>query len=441
MIKISARILFITSRFFLQPTLDALKKLDPACESLVLPYDNFQHISQVYQENIGSFDACFVSGIGAKTAIEQACPDITKPLVHFQTSPNALHRDILRLAVKNQSLDFSRIVMDFLFPLDTGYTVSDYLAIEDLSLVDRKTRECICTHAWDVEEFILAQIRKLWEANAIDLVICQYSSIQPALAAMGIPVHCPYLQDRSLDALIQEVLLKLELSRLHDNHPAIIQVFPRHLSSMTKAQQQQLSWNMKNFLKPHMLEAVLQVNATCCTLITSLRVLRFLTREFQVCHIAAFLEDKLDFPVCVGYGIGTTATHAMNNVQIASREAKLKGKSFVVDTNGSFIGPLSSEKRMVLSVNAMPDVSDIAKQCNLSVMTIQKVMTSLQNIGSDKITTQELASRMDTTIRNANRIMQNLCRGGIAVPVYTQSSHSRGRPIQVYALNFRVPKL
>ena len=128
----------------------------------------------------------------------------------------------------------------------------------------------------------------------------------------------------------------------------------------------------------------------------------------------------------------------MNNVQIASREAKILGKSFIVDSKGCLIGPLNSEQRMVLSANAMPDVSEIAKRCGLSVMTIQKIITILHNVGSDKITTQELASRLDTTIRNANRIMLNLCKGGVAAPVYTQATHSRGRPIQVYSLNFGV---
>lgn len=65
-------------------------------------------------------------------------------------------------------------------------------------------------------------------------------------------------------------------------------------------------------------------------------------------------------------------------------------------------------------------------------------MTIAQSIGSNKITTQDLAVRLDTTVRNANRIMQNLCKGGIAKPVYTQSTHSRGRPIQVYALDFEI---
>ena len=126
----------------------------------------------------------------------------------------------------------------------------------------------------------------------------------------------------------------------------------------------------------------------------------------------------------------------MNNVQIASKEAKILGKSFVVDSNGNLIGPLNSEERMVIPSQSLPDISDIARRCSLSAMTIQKLLAIVQSNGSDKITTQDLAVRLETTVRNANRIMLNLCRGGIAHPVYTLTSHSRGRPIQVYALDF-----
>ena len=91
---------------------------------------------------------------------------------------------------------------------------------------------------------------------------------------------------------------------------------------------------------------------------------------------------------------------------------------------------------MVIAAKSLPDAGEIARRCNLSAMTIQKLMAIIHSSGSNKITTQDLAERLDTTVRNANRIMQNLCRGNIAKPVYTQSTHSRGRPIQVYALDF-----
>lgn len=433
------KLLFITSHYFRQPTEDALSRLNLPCETLVVPYDNFEHIAAVYTEYAPRFDACFVSGVVAKHAIEMTVPDITIPLVPFQVSSNGLHRQILQLAVETGNTDFSRIAVDFLVALGDDYSVTDFLKIEHLNEVyssnSLKTKQIGAKNGYTIETQVLNRIISLWEQKAIDLVICQYSSIVPELEKRGIPCRCPFLSEQNLGLVIQETLTRLELKQLQENHPVIIQVFPKTNTSMTDEQSLQLVSAIQKFVKTNLLDCVIQHTHDCCTLITSLQILRFLTQEFQICRISSYLEEELSFPLLVGYGVGTTVPHAMNNVQLASREAKLTGKAFIVDSKGCLIGPLNSKNRIVLSTSSLPNVSELAKRCSLSAMTIQKIITILQNMGSDKLTILELASRLDTTIRNANRIMLNLCKGGVATPVYTQPTHSRGRPIQVYRLD------
>ena len=439
----SFKLLFITSHYFYRPTVDALARLDLPCETKVVPYDNFNHISKVYGQYADQFDACFTSGIIARQAIEMVYPSPSKPLVSFQISPNALHRDILRVMLDTQSMDLSRIAMDFLIPLNIGYSVADFLKQDDIEPFyagnKAQNQRIGIQEGYTVEDLVYERILELWEKKVIDLVICQYSSIVPKLQEKGIPCRCSYVSDHRLNSVIQDVLVRLELQQLQDNHPVIIQVFPRLSSSATPIQQHQIYHHVQQFVKSNLMECVVQDSGTCCSLITSVKLLRFLTNDFQSCRISSYLEGKLDFPVLVSYGVGTTVPHAMNNVQLASRESKILGKPFIVDGKGTLIGPLNSDQHMVCSQANMPDISDIAKRCSLSAMAIQKIITILQNSGSDKITTQDLASRLDTTVRNANRIMQNLCKGGVAVPVYTQASHSRGRPVQVYSLDFGFP--
>lgn len=436
----SAKLLFITSHYFYQLLTDALHRLTPPCETTVVTYENFDTIADVYRSHMDSFDACLVSGTTAKSSIELNCPGISKPLVPFQVDADGLHRNILRLALEKQSLDFSRIAIDFLVPLGNGCFVSDYLAIEDPTVVVPNT------HSWildrlphpdqGVENCIKERLLSLWELGALDLVICQYSSIIPFLEEKGIPYRCPFLSDFHLRRIIEETLMRLELAGLHNNHPAIIQIFPRQNPSAEFAAA--IHQAIQTFVHQNLIDCVLQKTEDCCTIITSMQILRFLTHDFQTCRISAYLDDVLDFPVSVAYGTGTNVPHAMNNVQIASKESRILGFSFLVDTNGNLIGPLDPDRRMVISSNTLPNVSQIAKRCSLSAMTIQKLQTILQSSGTDKITIPELAQKLNTTIRNANRIMLNLCRGNIARPVYTQASHSRGRPVQVYAIDFQL---
>ena len=73
----------------------------------------------------------------------------------------------------------------------------------------------------------------------------------------------------------------------------------------------------------------------------------------------------------------------------------------------------------------------------LFLTTLTALAMELSGTGVlDWLYRREREQKMNTTIRNANRIMLNLCRGNVAKPVYTQTTHSRGRPIQVYALDF-----
>ena len=438
----SARILFLSSRYFYQPTVSALERIQPDCETKVVCYDSFDQICSIYDQYAETSDGIFVTGTSAKHVLERHCSNRLKPLVAYQVDSDALHRYVLRMAIDMENLDVQRIAMDFMVALEHGYSVVDFLKLDDMSMLIRQnavlTESAGLNGSASMEQLILDRIAQLWQQGAIDMVLCLYPSIVPVLREWGIPFRCPFISDGHLRRLIQDALVKIELNRLHGSHPAIIQIFPRHADRANPEQLKQIAACLKEYVKTNLIDGILQETDDCATLISSMQIVRFLTDDFQSCRLAALFEDALDFPVAVGYGVGTTVSHAMNNVQIASKEAKILGKSFVVDSNGNLIGPLNSEKRMVISAQQLPDVSAIAKKCGLSAMTIQKLASIVRNTGTDKITTQELAQWLNTTIRNANRIIQSLCKGGAARAIYTQTSHSRGRPIQVYVLEFGI---
>ena len=437
-----SKIVFITSHHLYQPTCDALARICPPCETVVAVYDNFEHISKVYRQYEQEADAFLVSGPSAKRAIELACGTTSKPVMSFKVDSDDLHRDILKLAVENREQDFSRVVMDFLMPLSCGCSVMDFLALEDVEAVDGSIQNWITQtgvrEVGGAENAIMERILELWRNKEIDLVICQYSSIVPALDALAIPYRCPFPSDAYFRKLIQEVLARLELKQLQDNLPAIIQITPEHPANLLPEQMDCLRQKVRSFVQDNLIDCVEQEANNTLVLITTLQVVRFLTRDFRFCQLFAYLQPLLDFPVTVGYGIGATVSHAIANVQVAAREAKITGKCHLMDSNGNLIGPLNTDKRMVVNTNAIANFSALSKRCKLSTMTLQKIAAYMELRGNDNITTQELAQRFDITIRNANRILTNLCKGGVATPVYTQTSHSRGRPIQVYNIDFNI---
>ena len=437
-----SRIVFITSHHLYQPTCEALSRIDANCETVVATYDNFEHIAEVYRQHADTADAFLVSGPSAKRAIELAFHTTRKPISYFKVDSAALYRDILILSTENREQDFSRVAMDFLLPLECGYSVKDFLALDEIESVDGAIRDWVTEtgirEVGGAENAIMERLLELWREKAIDLVICQYSSIVPALDALGIPYRCPFPSDAYLKDLIHKTLVRLELKQLQDNLPAIIQVLPEHPGKPKPAQLELLRQHMNSFIHDNLIDCVEQESENALILMTTLQVVRFLTNDFQICRLSAYLQSFVDFPIVVGYGIGTTVSHASANVQLATREAKITGKSHLIDSSGNMIGPLNSEYRMVINTNFHANVSILSKRCKLSTMTLQKLMAYLESTGNNNITTQDLAQRFDITIRNANRILTNLCKGGVATPVYTQTSHSRGRPVQVYSINFDI---
>lgn len=435
------RILLITSQYFYPMVMAALERLDLNCQTTVVPYLDFSHIPQIYQEHQDRCDAVLLSGSSARRILELHFPNIGKPVSEFQVDSDALHRDILRFAVERGSLDFTRIALDFMLPIGSGYSVSDFLEIDDMPMVIQQNMNWL--HHEQVleqgpEKLILDQIRTLWEENAIDSVICMYSSNVPHLQQLGIPFRCPFLSDAHLKRLIKDILIKIELNQLHNNHPAVIQAFPLDYTELNQEQSKALEDTIRSFLHANLADCVIQQTDTCCSIITSMQIVRFLTDEFRCCQLQQLLSEKLPFRVVTAYGIGTTISHAMNNVQLASREAKLLEVPYAVDSNGRQLGPLNSRGNGIITHSFRLKLSEIARQSSLAVATIQKILMVMHNRGSDKITVSELAKALNTTTRNANRIMQNLIQGGFAAPIFTQSSHSRGRPVQVYALNLRI---
>ena len=435
----STKIVFITSRYLHQPMLQALQRLNPEYSATVVTYNNFDHIAQVYDQYVEQADAFIVSGPSAKAAIERSHPKLAKPVISFQIGTDALYKDILMLLLENRQQDLDRVILDFLLPLGDNYTVRDFLLLQNLESVDARNQEWVRseqTSALDAEVVIIKRIQQLWQQKAIDLVICQYSSIVPHLDALGIPYRCPFVSDRHLSELIRSVQTKVELGKMQNNLPAVIQISPTAAGTATQEHMRALLKYVRQFMKDHLLECAVQEATDAYYLFTSMQTLRHITANFEICRLHAFLNDKLPFPVAVGYGIGSTIPYAINNVHSAIRESKFAGSSYIKDVDGNLIGPLDSENRMVIDTLSFPDISHIAKKCSLSTMTVQKLITNVKLSGSDKITTQELASRFNITVRNANRILTNLCKGGAAKPVYTQTSSSRGRPIQVYELDF-----
>lgn len=433
-----SRIAVITSRFLREPTEAALGRLGPECETLLLTYESFAQLPGLYDRYADEVDGFLVSGQVVQAAIEITEHAVRKPVLCFQADTAEIYKAILNYILERPGGDISRVLLDFLLPLGREASAKAFLQEMELpeltKQVDRWTGAMALDQLERMERTIAEQIVALWRQGKVDMVICLYSSITPVLRANGIPCDCPRVEDAHLLDLLTRLQIKIELDKLRRNMPVVISAAPRGRTLLTPENMAALRRQLERFLHENLLECMLQERQDCCEIFTTVSVMHYLTDRCRTSSLNTWLERNLPFPAAVGYGVGSDVNQASFNARAARKESEFAGRSFIRNENGALIGPLGTEKPLVVESRDIRDAGEIARRCGLSTLTVQKVAASVKLTGSNKITTQELAGRFGVTVRNANRILGRLVKGGCARVAYVQAATSKGRPVKVYEL-------
>lgn len=105
-----------------------------------------------------------------------------------------------------------------------------------------------------------------------------------------------------------------------------------------------------------------------------------------------------------------------------------------MDEEHNLIGPLNTAYSIKIKNEITPEIHKMAEISRLSTVTIQKLTSVLEMMGTTQITTNDLAAKLNVTERNANRILSNLEQSGYANVVYNKSRNSKGRPVKIYQI-------
>lgn len=430
------RIVVITSDYLYTFVSETYKEINLDCEVEIVKYDNFKNIANIYNHYKDSALGFIVSGQMAHAAILKAIPDCKKPIAHFQADNVCLYRLMLKYLINAQHPDSKRIILDFLLLTHDNASMDFFINGLNLPFVRSTLEEWVerssLSDLTAIEEKISKQIIDLWDRKEIDGAICLYSSIIPALESHGIPCSYPFPNKEQLEDMAKYILAQSELHNLYENFPSVIS-----LKCIDDSQScYSLMDALVNIKNDFALDVIFKEEHENIHMFTSASIVDLLTSDQTQCHLSQILRKNYHMSVLIGYGIGRNIAAAKLHASAALKQSQLSGSSFIIDKDQKVIGPLNTDCCREINGQISPEISKIAKQCKLSTLTIQKLITITKMNGNTRLTTQELAERLGVSIRNANRILKNLKTGGIATLVYTQSSISKGRPINIYELNF-----
>lgn len=438
----NTNIVVITSHF-LRPHIEEIySNLDLECNIKVVAYDNFNTIHKIYDQYAACTNGFLVSGTAAKAAIEVVEHELKRPIISFEIDSAGLYRSILDLLLENRDLNMNRLIIDFMIPLEGGITANDFFKWMDLNY--DKSHIDIWSETLNRENFaklegqIINEILRLWNMDAIDMVLCQYSNLIPILEEHNIPYRYPIPTPLFLKDLTKRFMYILSLEYMRENLPVVISIFASDNSLNTEENIQLIAHHTNKFFQSNAINCVIQEEKSHCSTIITVENLHKITNNEKNCNLSVYLNKYIDFEISIGYGIGINLEMAVNNAYTAQRESLLSGKSFVFTENGNLIGPLSSKECMVIENQAIYDIGKIAKNSSLSAITIKKIIAIIKINNSNMITTQDLSLHLKSTVRNANRILKNLEKSGYAKITSTQTTNTKGRPTKVYELNFHI---
>lgn len=145
-------------------------------------------------------------------------------------------------------------------------------------------------------------------------------------------------------------------------------------------------------------------------LTANVSVLKDISQQYTVCPVTAFLESRLDFDVCIGWGCSSNVIDAHRNAQRAVKEALLckSSSAFIVMDDNRIIGPLSSPRRIDYSDAPSQPLSKLADRLSISPLYLSKISAVLSQRGDDTLSAEELAYFLNVTSRSASRILPSL---------------------------------
>lgn len=151
----------------------------------------------------------------------------------------------------------------------------------------------------------------------------------------------------------------------------------------------------------------------------------------------AELQSKLEIRIGLGYGI--TSLDAEQNARLAIQYVRGKEKKSIVfvDENKKITETegheqsISYDNRKVSS-----EWSELLVAAEIGPATVDRIYSLALHYRKSEITSKELASWMNSTERNARRILTELENIGLAKVAGEEQSGQRGRPRKVYELQF-----
>lgn len=403
-------------------------------------YDSFSNIAETYEKIPRGTQGVITSGRFAAETIRYAHPDNSMVIASYDIDNAGIYWLLIQL-MRDKKFNPARVYVDFFDIL--GVDLEEFMYSMPNATISNMLTDYMSDMTLDrllkVEEFCISRHMTLWQQGKIDISITRFSSIAQHLEDSDIPIRFAYPSINHIRSVCQQTLHEVQIKNLRQNLLAVIEITVAGGSAADSSAADRikaLTNELNHFRKIHMYNFMLTPIHQGFEILTSRKIVSELTNNGRGCRLQDYFGQNLKVPVYIGYGTGNDMYQARVNAIAANREARMyrNGGSCLINENDEMTSRLESLNHLVVKRGTHLELRRISKKSGLSAMTIQKIIAIAREMENRRVTSQDIANKMNITRRSANRFLSALTRTKTAKIVSEKNSTTRGRQERVYQI-------
>lgn len=419
---------------------DAVKPLRDQCDIDVLPFEKLYMLLDLIPALIDQYDGLCVFSTSAEKFIKESSALLKKPVVFLGRHSVDFFKTFFIMLNNNRHIDFSRVLID-----TTMIRPGSLQSLEDVvnKLSTFEETRINYTESLSLDEFYSIESRigqnalDLWREGRFDILICRIADVAETMEKENVPYIFVYPEKQRVAESLESLVYRIRLDKQAEGLPASIIIFASgenqrdflEISHESIRIQKALLEFSRNYASNFTVQFISHGFEVLTSYLTTQRI----TGDFTYCQLGYYLFSTLGITFRIGYGIGHDISSARHNALIAGKAAMDSGMSCVATENGQTI-PLQARPSAVDAPGQDATISHLSNRTGLSPITLQRIDSALQFLGTNEVTNHELAEALQVTVANANRFLNSLIKSENAEILVTKKSTAKGRPSRIYRI-------
>jgi len=407
-------------------------------------YENFDELKTVFKELEYNYDEVLTSGYIPQRIISDICTNKVLPLNQFSINVENIYSNILKQSIIRKEFILSDIGLDFLNDTNSLYEI--ILNGENLSAYVTSFYDSLYLlseeEIQNFENVLALRFIKMHNEGKIKYVLTKFYTIVEKLNENKIDCYYIYPSKAEIEHIIMLSQNEVNLKVLKNNYSSVINISFKYPDLKYSIDDNlfdmgtlKLKEALLEFGKTNNMEYISKVSNHYLEIYTDSSTVSRITNSFTNCTIYNFLSKKINFTGSIGYGIGKNIYQARLNAINAKEYDTNQNKSFLINENEEIISLSHSVGKINETVSVSTDyINKIANDVKLSSETILKVIGLIKKTGNDELSTNDIASHLNISVRTSHKILSHLYQYGYADICGQKRIGLKGRPQVVYKI-------